>query len=161
MLMKTQMRQCVDLGYPDIERKLSENSGNLKLREHVLSNPNHKIVFSVSWNKEKLSFNCSIAYLKKQENGKWKNAIRFDDAHGVRHMDSPEVKLKLMSDGFVLHKVRCPILIALINSLPKNKADTWKLKLFDEMTIGEQKSKEFLHKCSSDIKEGKSQKEKS
>ena len=143
MLMKTQTRQCADLGYLDIERKLSENNGKLK-SEHVSSNPNHKTVFKVGWNKEALAFNCSIAYLKKQDNGEWKCVIRFDDAHGVRHMDYEDKKLKLMSDGFVLHKVRCPILITLINSLPKDKADAWKLKLWDEMTLGEQKSKEFL-----------------
>lgn len=146
MLMKTQTRQCTNLSYPDIEKKLSKNIETWHERYGFFYDPYHEMDIKVSWNKEKQSFNCSIAHLEKQKNGQWKCTIRFDDAHSVRHMDYDDEKLKMMSDGFVLHKVRCPILIALINSLPKDKADTWKLKLWDEMTLGEQKSKEFLEK---------------
>lgn len=123
-----------------MKKMLQKSKGKLK-REYVFSDRDRKAVMYISWNKEKLFFNCSIVFLRKQKDGKWKCPIRWDDAHGYRHLDS-ENKLKMPSGRLL--RLQCPILYAIINSLPKDKADTWKAKLFDEFALGEQKWKEFL-----------------
>jgi hypothetical protein len=142
--MKSQTHSYTDLDVPNMKKTLLQNKAKFK-REIAFKDPNRKMVINVSWNKEKMFFNCSIAYLRTQKDGEWKNPIRFDDAHGYRHLDS-EQKLK-MPIGELL-KLRCPILIAVINSMPKDKADMWKAKLFDGLLKGEEKRENwnmFLH----------------
>lgn len=143
--MKSQSHSCTDLDVPDMKKKLLENKGKFK-REFVSKNLDRRIVVNVSWNKEKMSFNCSIAHLEKQKDGSWNCVMRFDDAHECRHsdIDFPVGRTKLISGKFARIKVECPILIEIIKTLPKDKADRWKIKLFDEIVIGNQKWKEYL-----------------
>jgi hypothetical protein len=144
--MKSQSHSCTDLDVPDMKKKLLQNKGKFK-REFDSKNRDLKTVLNVSWNKEKMSFNCSIAHLEKQKDGSWKCVMRFDDAHECRHadVDLPAGRTKMISGRFAKIKVECPILIEIINSLPKDKADEWKTKLFDEIVIGNQKWKEYLN----------------
>lgn len=120
---------------------LSENEGGFQ-QEYFRGN--HKIIIKVRWNKERLMFKCSSVIFDKQENGSWKQILRFDDSHGFRHTDIEKFRLKMPSGKFTLLKTECPILCTLIDSLPKEQADAWKIKLFNEFEIGMQKWKEFL-----------------
>jgi hypothetical protein len=92
-------------------------------------------------------FACSIAFLKKQNDGKWHCEGRFDDAHGCRHFDAdfPFGKTKMFDGRFAEIKAQCPILFQIIESVPKEKADAWKIKLFSEIVVGNEKRKEYLN----------------
>lgn len=79
--------------------------------------------------------------------GTWKCFARFDDAHGYRHCDFLDYKELKMPIG-PLFKIECPILSAIINSLPKDKADMWKVKLFDEFEIARQEREQLFEKLS-------------
>ena len=144
--MKSQSHSCTDLDAPDMKKKLLQNKGKFK-REFGSKNRDLRIVLNVSWEKEKMSFNCSIAYLEKRKDGSWKCVMRFDDAHECRHadVDLPAGRTQMISGRFAKMKVECPILIEIINSLPKDKADEWKTKLYDEIVVGNQKWKEYLN----------------
>ena len=144
-LMKNQSKcDCISLDDPEVKRMLLQNEGEFK-RE---CNPTDlRVVVTVRWNKEKLIFKCSIIFLEKQNDKKAKCVIRFDDAHECRHVDVDLSmgRTKMIDGRLALIKVECPILSAIINSLPKDKADVWKIKLFDEIVIGNQKRKEYLN----------------
>lgn len=141
--MKNQSNPCINLNDSEVKKKLLQNEGSLRLERN---SADFRMVVNVRWNKEKLFFNCSIVFLEKQEDGKWKCVMRFDDAHECRHADVDYGgRAKMVSGRFALIKVECPILSAIINSLPKDRADVWKIKLLDEIVIGNQKWKEFLN----------------
>ncbi len=144
--MKNQSKcDGINLDNPEAKKMLSQNEGEFERK----GNPSERdrIVVKVSWNKEKMFFNCSIVFLEKQEDGKWKCVMRFDDAHECRHVDVdlPMGRTKMIDGRLALIKVECPILSAIINSLPEDTADVWKIKLFDEIVIGNQKRKEYLN----------------
>lgn len=144
--MKNQSKcDCINLDDPETKRILSQNRGGFK-REGNLSG-NRRAIINVSWNKEKMFFGCSVAFLRKQKDGSWKCEIRFDDNHECRHLDvdSPMGRTKMIDGRLALIKVECPILSEIINSLPKDRADAWKIKLFEEIVIGNQKHKEYLN----------------
>jgi len=127
-----------------VKKVLLQNEGGF---ERELNSPNLRVVVKVRWNKEKTFFSCSIAFLEKEKDKKWKCQIRFDDAHECRHLDvdSPIGRTKIVDGRLALIKVECPILSEIINSLPKDRADAWKIKLFEETVIGNQKHKEYLN----------------
>lgn len=135
---------CVNLDDPEVKKALLQNEGRFK-RE--LKKPNSGVVAKISWNKEKSFFGCSIAFLNKQKDGNWKCRMRFDDNHGCRHVDVdlPMGRTKMIDGRLARIEVECPILSGLINSLPEEKADAWKIKLFKEIVIGNQKRKEYLN----------------
>jgi hypothetical protein len=143
--MKNQSKcDCINLDDPEVKKVLMQNEGGFG-RE--LKTPNLRVVVKIRWNKRKLFFGCSIAFLIKQKDGSWKCEIRFDDNHGCRHLDvdSPMGRTKMIDRRLALIKVECPILSKIVNSLPKDKADAWKIKLFEEIVIGNQKHKEYLN----------------
>lgn len=144
--MKNQSRcNYISLDDPETKRILSQNEGRFK-RERDLSE-NNRVIINVSWNKEKMSFNCSIAFPEKEKDGTWKCVVRFDDAHECRHVDIdlPMGRTKIIDGRLALIKVECPILSKIINSLPKERADAWKMKLFEEIIVGNQKHEEYLN----------------
>lgn len=128
---------------------LSQNEGESRRECNSLERDRmvDRIIVKVSWKKEKMFFNCVIAFLKKQKDGSWKCMMRFDDAHECRHVDVdlPTGRTKMIDGRLALIKVECPILSEIINSLPEDRADEWKIKLFDEIVIGNQKRKEYLN----------------
>ena len=91
-------------------------------------------------------FSCSIVFLNKQKDKKWHSPIRFDDSHGCRHadIDLQSGKTKIFHEKLILAKIECPILCRIVNSLPKATADEWKINLFKEFLIGNQKYKEYI-----------------
>lgn len=144
-LMKNQSK-CdggIDLNDPEVKDVLLQNKGGFG-RELTL--PKQRVVVTVKWNKEKLFFACTIAFLKKQKNGKWHCEGRFDDAHSCRHFDAdfPLGKTKIFDGQFTEFKLQCPIFSQIIQSLPKERADVWKIKLFSEIVLGNHKRKEYL-----------------
>jgi hypothetical protein len=144
--MKNQSKcDCINRDDPEVKKMLSQNEG--EFRQEGNPSERDRIVVKVSWNKEKLFFNCSIVFLKKQKDGSWKCVMRFDDAHECRHVDVdlPMGRTKMIDGRLALIKAECPILSGIINSLPKDRADAWKIKLFDEIVIGNQKRKEYLN----------------
>ena len=134
----------INLDDQQLKRIILQNKGAVK-QERILSE-RKRIVVKVSWNKRKMFFNCSIVFLEKQNNGSWKCVVRFDDNHECRHMDVdlPTGRAKMIYGRLTLAKVECPILSGIIDSLPKEKADAWKIRLFHEITLGNHKRKEFL-----------------
>lgn len=152
--MKNQSKcDYINLDNPEVKKMLSQNEGEFRRegnpseRNRIVDRLMDRIVVKVNWNKEKMFFNCSIVFLKKQKDGSWKCVMRFDDAHECRHVDVdlPMGRTKMIDGQLALIKVECPILSAIINSLPKDKVDVWKIKLFDEIVIGNQKRKEYLN----------------
>jgi hypothetical protein len=135
---------CVNLDDPEVKKKLLQNEGRF---ERELRKPNSRVVVKIRWNKEKLFFGCSIAFLSKQKDGNWKCRMRFDDNHDCRHVDVnlPTGTTKMIDGRLARIKVGCPILSELINSSPKKRADAWKIKLFEEIVIGNRKRKEYLN----------------
>lgn len=151
--MKNQSKcDFINLDDPEVKKMLSQNKGEFKLegnpseRDTIVDRMMDRIFFKVSWNKEKMFFNCSVAFLKKQKDGNWKCIMRFDDAHECRHadVDLPMGRTKMIDGRFALIKVECPILSEIVNSLPEDRANAWKTKLFEEIVIGNQKRKEYL-----------------
>jgi hypothetical protein len=143
--MKNQSKcDCVNLNDIEVKRVLLQNEGYFGRELKTL---NRRIVVKIRWNKRKMFFGCSIAFLIKQKDGSWKCEIRFDDNHGCRHLDidSPIGRTKIIDGRLALIKIECPILSEIINSLPKDKADRWKIKLFEEIVIGNEKYKEYLN----------------
>jgi len=109
-------------------RLVSESKGNIKLdRFH---NSALKEVKYISWDKENLMFGCSMQMLKK-ENSEWKPFVRIDDKHGFRHSHVNKSKVTDHMPGNSICEIECPILSLIINSLPDEKARSWKIKLFD------------------------------
>jgi len=152
--MKNQSKcDCINLDDPEVKKILPQNEGEFRRegnpseRDRIVDRLMDRIVVKVSWNKEKMFFNCSIAFLKKQKDGSWKCMMRFDDAHECRHVDVdlPMGRTKMIDGRLALIKVECPILSEIINSLLEDRANTWKIKLFDEIVIGNQKRKEYLN----------------
>jgi len=148
--MKNQSKcDFINLDDPEVKKMLSQNEGEFK-REGNLSKRDRivdRIIVKVSWNKENVFFNCSVAFLKKQKDGSWKCMVRFDDSHECRHVDVdlPMGRTKMIDGRLALIKVECPILSEIINSLPEDRANAWKIKLFEEIVIGNQKRKEYLN----------------
>jgi hypothetical protein len=139
MMTKHNTNPCINLKDPIIKSMLLRNRGKLRWERQYASNK--KYVVCLSWNKEKLFFNCSIVFLEKQEKDKWKSEIRIDDAHGFRHADcKDEIKMPLST----LLRIECPVLAVIINSLPEEKANVWKIRLFDEIGVGLEKREQFL-----------------
>ena len=151
-LMKIQSKPDCGFNLDDPEEKsmLMRKKGGFS-RERSLHN-GQRMVVKVKWDKAEMLFACSIAFLKKQPDGKWHCDVRFDDAHDCRHcdIDLPLGKTKMFG-GYAEIKAQCPILIQIIKSLPQEKADEWKLKLFKEIVVGNQRWKEYL----SDLDQGK------
>jgi hypothetical protein len=145
-LMKNQSEpDCgINTNDPEVQSALLQHKGGFG-RERVLSKDS-KIVVTVRWNRKELFFACSIAFLKKQKGAKWYCEGRFDDAHDCRHFDADFAfgQTKMFSGEFAEFKAQCPILIQIINSLPKEKAEEWKIKLFREIAVGNRKKKEYL-----------------
>jgi hypothetical protein len=143
--MKNQSKcDCINLDNPEVRKVLLQNEGGFG-RE--LKTPNLRVVVKIRWNKRKTFFGCSIAFLRKQKDGSWKCEIRFDDNHECRHLDvdSPMGRTKMIDGRLALIKVECPILSDITSSLPRDRADAWKTKLFEEIVIGNQKQKEYLN----------------
>lgn len=144
-LMKNQSK-CdggIDLTDPKVQNSLLQKKGGFS-RELIL--PKQRVVITVKWNKEKLFFACTIAFLKQQKNGKWRCEGRFDDAHGCRHFDA-DIHLgrtKMFDGQFTEFKLQCPIFSQIIGSLPKEKADEWKINLFKEIVDGNQRKKTYF-----------------
>jgi hypothetical protein len=84
----------IDIDDPEVQNSLFQKKGEFS-KEFILSK--RRIIVTVKWNKEKLFFACIIAFLKRQENGKWYCEGRFDDAHDCRHFDAsfPSGKTKM------------------------------------------------------------------
>lgn len=148
--MKNQSKcDFINLDNSEVKKMLLQNEGEFRLKGNSSKRDGivDRIIVKVSWNKEKMFFNCSVAFLKKQKNGSWKCIMRFDDCHECRHadVDLPIGKTKMIDGQFALIKVECPILSQIINSLPEDRANTWKIKLFEEILIGNQKRKEHLN----------------
>jgi hypothetical protein len=138
-VMKNQSKcDYINIYDPEVKDTLLQNKGGFG-RELTL--PKQRVVVTIKWNKKELFFACSIAFLKKQKNGKWHCEGRFDDAHDCRHFDAdlPLGKTKMFDGKFTEFKLQCPILAQIIKSLPKEKADAWKIKLFSEIVLGNQK----------------------
>jgi hypothetical protein len=143
--MKNQSKcDCINLDDLEVRKVLLQNEGGFG-RE--LKTPNLRVVVKIRWNKRKMFFGCSIAFLIRQKDGSWKCEIRLDDNHECRHLDvdSPMGRTKMIDGRLALIKVECPILSEIINSLPKERANAWKIKLFEEIVIGNQKRKEYLN----------------
>jgi hypothetical protein len=131
----------IDLKDSEVQSVLAQDKGGF-CRE--LFTENGKIAVKVKWNKKELLFTCSIAILKKQKDGKWHCETRFDDAHNSRHcdMDFHSWHGKFFDGDLVIYKAQCPLLCQIINSLPKEKVDEWKIRLFKEYMLGESRQKE-------------------
>jgi hypothetical protein len=110
-----------------------------------LNSPKCRAIVKVRWNKERLYFSCSIAFLEKQKDGKSPCIMRFDDNHNCRHLDADlhGGKTKIFHKKFVYAKIECPLFHHIINSLPKAKADEWKINLSKEILLAKQKHKEY------------------
>ncbi len=142
MMRKSNTRPCINLKDPMIKDMFLQKKGKLRWERQIASN--EKYVVCLSWNKEKFFFNCSIVFLEKKENDEWKSKMRFDDAHGYRHVDyKDEIKMPMGSNG-VLIKIECPVFAEIINSLPEERANLWKIKLFDKIGVGLEKRDQFL-----------------
>ena len=142
--MKNQSKcEAINLDDVMVQKALLQKKGIL---DNKLTLPKFRGIVKVKWNKEKLYFGCSIVFLDKQKDGKWYCSMRFDDAHGSRHLDVdlPIGRTKIFDGKLDLIKIECPILHRIINSLPKAKADEWKIDLFKKILIGKQKHKEYL-----------------
>jgi hypothetical protein len=140
--MKNQSKcEYINLNDPEVMKRLLQDEGEFK-RGCNLPKSNRNVLVKVRWNKNELVFKCSIVFLEKG-----KCVMRFDDEHECRHGDVNlhGGRTKIISGQFAQIKVECPILAEIINSLPKDKADAWKIKLFDEIVIGNQKWKEYLN----------------
>lgn len=117
----------IDVNDHEVENLLLQNKGGFG--KEPITSSNRRLVVTVKWNKEEMFFACSIAFLKKQE-GKWHCDGRFDDAHNCRHFDADFDfgKSKMFDGRFAEIKAECPVLFKIIESLPKDKADVWKIK---------------------------------
>lgn len=133
----------IELNDPEVKNLLLQNKGGFN-GKFTLPDGKQGVV-TIKWNKKELFFACSIAFLKKQKDGKLHCEARFDDAHGSRHFDAdfPFGKTKMFGGDFTEIKTQCPILIQIIKSLPKDRADAWKIKLFEEIVLG---NKRRLHR---------------
>lgn len=145
-LMKKSSKPDCGINPNDLETQnaLLQNRGGFG-RECILSK-DRKVVITVRWNKKELFFACSIAFLKKQKGSKWHCEGRFDDAHGCRHFDAdfPLGKTKMFGGELTEFKAQCPVLIQILKSLPKEKADEWKIKLFKEIVVGNCRKEEYF-----------------
>ena len=127
----------IDINNPEVKKRLLQNEGEFK-GESISQNGN--FFFKIRWKKDQFVFKCSVGFLQK---GK---SMRFDDEHECRHADVNlnGVRTKMFDGKFVMFKAECPLLWEILNSLPKDKAEVWKNKLFDEIGIGIQKREEYL-----------------
>ncbi len=134
---------CLDFDNPNVKKILLKDKGRLRW-EREYNYGNLRVITHIRWNKERLFFNCSVVLLRRQENGEWKAAMRFDDAHGYRHCDYEKKEFSAKIPMSTLIRIECPILSEIIKSLPKHRAEEWKRKLFDEIGFGIQKRGEFF-----------------
>jgi hypothetical protein len=131
----------INIDDPETSNLLFQSKGKIE-RRLILQNE-ELVTCKVTWNKKELFFACSVAFLKKH-GGKLQCQARFDDAHDSRHFDADfsKFKAKMFGGDFTEAKAQCPVLNKIINSLPKASSDEWKLKLFLEIVLGNQRRKE-------------------